>query len=154
MSSHDVLQRMFGHMAWADSRTLSALSSMNEAPPQAIDLYAHILTAEHVWLRRIENQPAAYEVWQSLTLEECERLARANHTGFASVLSASDRDRVVAYKTTSGVSRESSLDDILVHLSHHGMYHRGQVALLIRASGGAPIATDYILYQWDQQSAV
>ena len=41
---------MFQHMAWADTRTLSSLREMREAPSQALDLMAHVLTAEHIWL--------------------------------------------------------------------------------------------------------
>jgi uncharacterized damage-inducible protein DinB len=28
----------------------------------------------------------------------------------------------------------------------HGVYHRGQIALLLRVGGAEPLATDYIVY--------
>lgn len=34
----------------------------------------------------------------------------------------------------------------LAHVVLHGSYHRGQIALLTRAGGGTPAATDYILF--------
>ena len=137
---------MFQHMAWADMRTLSSLRAMHEAPPQAVDLMCHVLTAEHIWLRRITGGSTAYQVFQSLGLDECERLAANNHAGFAQVLANDDRARVVAYKTSAGHPQQTLLDDILVHVSHHGMYHRGQVALLVRAAGGTPMPTDFIVF--------
>ncbi len=146
MSSHDLLQRMYRHMAWADARTLAVLRSMAEPPPQAVDLFAHMLTAEHVWLRRIEDVEPTYEVWQSLGLDECERLARANREAFARMLDGTDRTRAVSYHTTNGTPHTTPLEDILVHVSHHGMYHRGQISLLVRASGGTPVSTDYIVF--------
>lgn len=149
MPSTDVLHRMFAYMAWADARTLGALRTMHEAPPQALDLFAHVLTAEHVWLRRIEGASNTYEVFQSLGLDECERLARANHAGYGTVLAGANRTRDVAYHTTAGIPHTTPLDDILIHVSHHGMYHRGQVALLMRAAGGTPVSTDYILFARD-----
>jgi uncharacterized damage-inducible protein DinB len=152
MSSPDLLQRMFAHMAWADTRTLGALRAMHEAPSQALDLYAHVLTAEHTWLRRIEGVTTTYDVFQSLGLDECERLARANHHGFATLLADGDRQRDVSYHTTTGLAHTTPLEDILVHVSHHGMYHRGQVALLMRAAGGTPVSTDYIVYFRDQRT--
>jgi uncharacterized damage-inducible protein DinB len=137
---------MFAHMAWADQRTLDALRTMREAPSQALDVYAHVLTAEHIWLRRIAGTAATYDVFQSLGLDECERVARANHAGFAAVLAETDRTRAIAYRMTSGLAYTTPLDDILIHVSHHGMYHRGQVALLMRAAGGTPVSTDYIVF--------
>jgi uncharacterized damage-inducible protein DinB len=35
---------------------------------------------------------------------------------------------------------------MLVHVALHGQYHRGQVALLLRASGFEPATTDYIAW--------
>lgn len=153
MPAPDALSRMYRHMAWADMRTLASLRAMREPPQQASDLMAHVLTAEHIWLRRITGGTPAYDVFQSLGLEECERLAAANHAGFAHVLATDNRDRVVAYRTTSGLAHETPLQDILVHVSHHGMYHRGQVALLVRASGGTPAGTDFIVFARDEPAA-
>ena len=144
---------MFQHMAWADTRTLSSLREMREAPSQALDLMAHVLTAEHIWLRRITGGQAAYQVFQPLALDECEQLAARNHTGFTDVLCNDNRARVVSYTTSAGHAQQSVLDDILVHVSHHGMYHRGQVALLVRASGGTPVSTDFILFARDMHAA-
>jgi uncharacterized damage-inducible protein DinB len=142
----DTLQRMYQHMAWADQRTLSALRAMAEPPSQAMDMFAHVLEAEHVWLCRVEGREPTYGVWQSLGLDECERLANANRAGYLELVATGDRDRVIAYRTLAGVPHETPLEDILIHVSHHGMYHRGQVALMMRASGGTPPSTDYIVF--------
>ena len=143
---------MFQHMAWADTRALSSLRDMREAPPQALDLMCHVLTAEHIWLRRITGGANAYQVWQSLGLDECDQLAARNHAGFAEVLASADRGRVIAYTTSAGHAMQTAIEDILVHVSHHGMYHRGQVALLVRAAGGSPVSTDFILFARDAQA--
>ncbi len=149
MASADLLERMYRHMEWADARALEALRAMHEPPPQAVDLFAHVLTAEHVWQRRIDGETETYAVWQSLGLDECERLATANHAAYARILARPDRSRPISYRTSQGAPFTTALDDILLHVSHHGMYHRGQIALLVRASGGAPLSTDYILFARD-----
>ncbi len=146
MATPDVLTRMYAHMAWADARTLQALRSNPDAPTQALELFSHVLTAEHIWLHRVQGTPSSYAVFQTLGLDECERVARDNAAGFARVVAEPDRRRVVDYKTAAGAAHSTPLDDILIHVSHHGMYHRGQVALLIRASGGTPLSGDYIVY--------
>lgn len=139
---------LFAHMAWADLRTLEALRSMREAPQQAVDLFAHMLAAEHVWLRRIENATPAYEIWPKLSLAECERLAKANHASFTAIAQSDSAAlaRSIEYTNSTGKAFITPLSEILLHLTHHGMYHRGQVALLVRASGGTPLGTDYIAF--------
>ena len=149
------LSRLFNHMEWADKRTLEALRSLREPPSQAIDLLAHMLAAEHVWLRRIQQRTPAYDIWPKLSIEECERLSRANHSDFKELLG--DRDDValgdtVTYSNSSGRTFDTELRDILLHITHHGMYHRGQVALLVRAAGGTPTATDFIAFVRDKQT--
>ena len=143
-----MLPTLFAHMAWADLRTLDSLRSMREPPSQAVDLMAHMLGAQHVWIRRIHGIAPVYDIWPTLTVDECETLARANHDALQS-LAASDATalaRRVHYTNTSGRTFDTALSDILLHLTHHSMYHRGQVALLVRASGGAPMATDFIAF--------
>ncbi|MBL0173615.1 MAG: damage-inducible protein DinB [Gemmatimonadaceae bacterium] len=147
MSTHDPLPRMYRHMEWADARSLATLRDMTEPPPHAVDVFAHVLAAEHIWLRRIDGVVHLYDVWQPIGLDECERLARANHAGFTRVLAEADRLRPVSYQNLAGVSYTTPLEEILIHVSHHGMYHRGQIALLVRAAGGTPMPTDYIVYQ-------
>lgn len=143
-----MLPSLFAHMEWADLRTLDSLRAMREPPPQALDLFVHMLAAQHVWSRRIENATPAYEVWPKLSLDEAARLARANHDVYRSMAGASEAElaRIVSYTNTSGRSFETPLSEILLHVTHHSMYHRGQIALLVRASGGAPLSTDYITF--------
>ncbi len=50
------------------------------------------------------------------------------------------------YKNLKGSLFETLLSDILAHMVNHGSYHRGQIASLIKKSGGEPAGTDYIGY--------
>lgn len=145
----ETLTRLFDHLTWADLRTLGALRSMREAPGQAIELLAHLLAAEHVWLRRIEQRAPDWEVWPKISLDDCERLAQANQEGYRALLARTANDALatpVHYTNSAGRAFTTALGDILLHVTHHGMYHRGQVAMLVRAAGGTPIATDYIVF--------
>ena len=38
------------------------------------------------------------------------------------------------------------IEDILAQLFGHSWYHRGQIALLVRAAGGEPAVTDLIYW--------
>jgi uncharacterized damage-inducible protein DinB len=144
-----VLERLFAHLRWADSRTLAALRAAPAPPAKALEVYSHILGAEHVWLSRLRQEPATAKVWPDGNLEECSALADANHAELAALLATLDGatlDGEVPYTNSAGLAFRSTRLDILIHVALHGCYHRGQVALLVRESGAEPEPTDYIAF--------
>jgi uncharacterized damage-inducible protein DinB len=146
----DRLQRLFAHLRWADDNTLAALrAALPQPPADALELYAHVLGAEHVWLARLEGRVPRLVVWPQLSLDDCAAVAAKNTAGFESVLGRMDDaalEQAVAYTNSAGQSFTSRADDILLHVALHGAYHRGQVALLLRRQGFTPATTDYIAF--------
>ena len=143
-----LLIQMYRHMAWADERALKSLREMTNPPTQAVDLFSHIVGAEHEWLSRILGRPGKHAVWPKLTVERSAEILRENHEALAKLAEEASGDggkRMITYRNSSGAEYTNTLEDILLHLAQHGVYHRGQVALLVRASGGNAIGTDYIL---------
>jgi len=143
------LARLVAHLGWANQRALAALRAAGPTTGRTIDLFAHILAAEHVWLARLEERPATMTVWPTLTLEECERVADQNLAGlsaFVSRLAADDLRRDCRYTNTAGQPFVSAVEDILLHVCLHGSYHRGQIARDLRAGGAEPNPTDFIAY--------
>jgi uncharacterized damage-inducible protein DinB len=143
----DFLRRLLAHLEWADQKVLDSLSP--ECPARAVELYAHVLGAEHVWLTRLQQTPATVAVWPSLTREECRQRAAANAAGlktFLAALSATDLERTVPYTNSAGQSFASRIDDIVIHTCMHGHYHRAQVALLLRGADLPPAPTDFIAF--------
>jgi uncharacterized damage-inducible protein DinB len=142
------IRMLLDHMAWADERVLKSLRQP-AVPRRALDLYAHVLGAEHVWLARLEGRESAVAVWPTMTLHECARLARENRDAFrayADRLTTGDLRRTVHYRNSAGQEFDGAIEDILVHVALHGSYHRGQVALLVRDAGAEPQPTDYIAF--------
>jgi len=119
-------------MRWADDRALASLHGAPALPPKALELYAHILGAEH-----------------ALSATQCRDLAAANHAGFAELLSRLDAEslgREIPYTNSAGIAFRSTVEDILLHVVLHGCYHRGQVALALREAGTEPSPTDFIAF--------
>jgi len=50
----------------------------------------------------------------------------------------------ISYKNTKGEGWTSVIEDVLLHVTTHSAYHRGQIALNLRAAGLQPAYTDYI----------
>lgn len=145
----DHLHALFAHLRWADVRTLGALRASNGQPTQARQLYAHVLGAEETWLARIEGRAPGLPVWPELDLEQCTAWAGRIHGALGTLVAGLDARHLageVAYVNSEGTAFRSGLRDILLHVALHGQYHRGQVALLLRASGFEPVATDYIAW--------
>jgi uncharacterized damage-inducible protein DinB len=145
----DHLTKVFQHLEWADARVLESLRDAHTILKKDLDLYSHILGSEHVWLSRINGVPAKVAIWPTLTLDECEKLAAENAAAYktlASELTPESRERPITYRNSAGDQFTSTMEDILTHVSLHGAYHRGQIAISLRASGSVPIPTDYIAF--------
>lgn len=147
MKTH--FRKLYKHVAWADARVLESLRAAHAVLKKDLDLYSHILGSEHVWLSRIKGTTAQVAVWPSLTLDEAERLAGQNMAGFNEVISSlteGGRETPITYRNSAGEQFTSTLEDILTHVSLHGAYHRGQIAVSLRAAGDVPNPTDYIAF--------
>jgi len=90
-------------------------------------------------------------VWPASTLEDCTRLADKMSSEWHNYLTQLDAqapgaslDNSVEYRNTKGEPWSSRVDDILTHVLFHSAYHRGQIALQMRASGLIPASMDFI----------
>lgn len=145
----DYLRRLYDHLSWADEAAVGALRAAEAPPARAVEILAHVLGAEEVWLSRLEQRAARLAVWPELTPEGCAGAALDLRNAFGrylDALSPRDLDRYVPYTNSAGQSFQSTRWDILMHVAMHGSYHRGQVMLLLRSAGHEPAPTDYIAF--------
>lgn len=59
-------------------------------------------------------------------------------------------DQPITYTNSKGNSFTTALEDVIFHALNHETHHRGQIALVLRESGVAPPATDYIFFLREQ----
>ena len=141
------LRRQFSYDTWANSEVLVGLTKTARPNPRPLQLLAHILSAERLWLERIKKQPQSLPVWPDFTLEQCEthiaNLAQLWQE-YLGKLSAAELADTVAYKNSKGEPWTSTVQDVLTHVLLHSAYHRGQIASQVRAGGEAPAYTDFI----------
>lgn len=131
---------------WANLEVIAALQSAGQPMERARKLMAHVISAELVWLTRIEQRPAPFPVWPELSLEQCAEQAHSLAKSWRALL-ASDSgilDRSVHYKNSKGEAYDSLVRDILTHVFMHSAYHRGQIASDMRQAGCEPAYTDFI----------
>lgn len=143
------LSRLFDHLRWADAGVQASLTEAVNPPPHTLDLFAHVVAAEHVWLSRLRHEKPDVEVWPQLSLTQCLELATRNADEFSALVESLDEiglDSGVTYRNNAGLEFTSSVRDILLHVALHGAYHRGQIAAAVRAGGDTPASTDYIAF--------
>lgn len=83
---------------------LESLRSAKSPPARTIELYGHVLGAEHVWLARIYSRPATVAVWPAVTLDQCEEIARTNRKSFDDLVMPLDTARLakqISYRNSA-----------------------------------------------------
>ena len=139
------IRRLFRWGHWANEETLSSLR--RTAPASGVRWLAHIVSAELLWLARLRDQAPFLPVWPDFDLDDtARRLAESRRvwTTHLESLTGEDLSDSVGYRNSKGEFWTSTVADILTHVSHHGAYHRGQIASAVRAAGGEPAYTDFI----------
>ncbi|MGC2272320.1 MAG: DinB family protein [Candidatus Sulfotelmatobacter sp.] len=147
MSLLQHLRRQFVYDEWANREVLARLKASAHPSARSLQLLAHILSAQRLWLERIRNQPPSLPVWPDLTVDQCQaqidQLARLWRDYLGQVSDAGLAEKVV-YKNSKGEPWSSTVEDVLTHVILHSAYHRGQIASQVRAGGEQPAYTDFI----------
>jgi uncharacterized damage-inducible protein DinB len=141
------LKRLFAYEWWANADVVAALGRIPEPPAKAVELMAHIVAAQRLWLERLQQVPQSTPVWPQLSVVQCrEQLAdlRVRWERYLDRLRLDGLRASIAYTNTKGEAHHSLVEDVLTHVAMHSAYHRGQIASVLRAAGHQPPYTDYI----------
>lgn len=145
MEIEQYLLRLFAYDEWANREVAKAVRQCDAESDRPRKLLGHILSAERVWLERLEQKPQTQPVWPDLTLAQCEQEIGPLAARWKARLGPNaDLSRTVGYKNSKGEPWQSREDDILLHVMMHSAYHRGQIAADLRARGFTPAYTDFI----------
>jgi uncharacterized damage-inducible protein DinB len=147
MKTKQYFLRNFTYDHWANHECLSALSAANPVPSKVLRLIAHTLSAQKLWLERLQRVPQSVAVWPSSTFEDCGALADEMLSAwkkYVTDLPPADLEKEIDYRNSKGEAWSSRVEDVLTHVLMHSAYHRGQVALEMRAAGLQPAYTDFI----------
>ena len=147
--------------SWANSRLRNSLKYQNEEffyieTPYGLlgDIVAHLFEAINLWINRIEKlEPSNYirrlNDFESINqlFSEWESADKRLEEFITKIKQKNTIQERISYKTSKGKQFESSISEILFHISHHGYQHRSQLAMLLRLQKKAPMAPmDVIFY--------
>src|SRR5947209_902777 len=149
-------QRWFDQERDAHARVLRSLESVpagRRSCPEfekAAAILAHVAAARRIWLIRlglVEGQATLAP--KGVTLPEVAGMLDSVHGFWGEYLArVSDEEiaRVFEYQILDAGRFRNRVEDILAQLFGHSSYHRGQIAVLVRAAGGTPAITDLVYW--------
>lgn len=129
------------------SQQLIVLLEENEVSDEILQLFSHILNAQHIWNHRILSKEPLFTVWQVHEKQNLQHINQENYAQTLTILEKADLNAAFSYNTFMGQTFHNKIEDILFHMINHTTYHKGQIALLLKQQGITPIATDYIIYK-------
>ena len=143
---------LFNYDKLANQLILKAITETGN-PEKPVQLMAHLLAAQQVWLNRcLGLPPAVVELWTALGAEHEDFALRlnCNHEAWIKYLNSLNNDdfeKIISYKNTKGDSFDDQLQNILAHVINHGTHHRAQIGQLLKFAGLETLPnTDFIAY--------
>ena len=146
---------------WANQQILDVVLSLTEAQqkqeiqssfPTIHKTCSHMWDANRIWWQRLQYDENIMgpTVNGNYTINEIvDNLLQQNRLWIDWINNASDADldAILHYKNMKGDPFSQPIREILLHLSNHNTYHRGQLVTMLRQVGIEKIPqTDYILY--------
>jgi uncharacterized damage-inducible protein DinB len=141
------VRRQFTFDAWANRETLRSILDACAPPPRTLELLAHIIGAQRVWLDRLTRRTPKTPVWPQWAPDQCRLELEQSIEEWSHHLETMDDlalGDVASYLNSKGEAFTSRVSDILTHVIMHGVYHRGQIAAEVRRAGFTPAYTDWI----------
>jgi uncharacterized damage-inducible protein DinB len=150
-------RRWFEYEKDAHTKTLLSLQTVpanqqsSPAFQKAVTLFAHIVTARKMWLFRfgVSSELVLDLFPQTIRLEELDSFAEEMHRiwdGYLKSLNDEELARVFEYQSLDKLRFRNTIEDILAQLFGHSLYHRGQIAQLVKSLEGQPAVTDFVYW--------
>jgi uncharacterized damage-inducible protein DinB len=156
----ETIRLLYDYTRWADVRIHDAVSKLSSEQwtkdlgsslKSARDTVVHIASAQWIWISRWKGE-SPKGMWTAADFptpasirERWEPLAAAL-AAFVAEQTEESLARPLNYKNLKGEPMSYPLGHLMLHVTNHSTYHRGQVTTLLRQLGAQPVSTDLVLY--------
>ena len=151
----DLLDLLAYHR-WATERTLLAAEKLSDAQftapiassfPGVRDTLVHVFGADRAWLGRVAGEsPERGNPADFPTLESLRGPWLGVLDAWPERVRGINRDAAITYRSFTGETFTSSLEQIVRQVVNHGTYHQGQITTMLRQLGAETVNTDMITY--------
>jgi uncharacterized damage-inducible protein DinB len=154
-------RHLFAYERDAHAKTLASLHALDETSraskpfEHAADLLAHVVAARWLWLFRMGGtaSPPAEVFPKGVPVDALAERIDEMHAVWTAYLAQLTDARIVEtfeYRSLEGEPFRNTVEDVLTQLYGHSLYHRGQIAAIVRSLGGEPAVTDFVF--WSRRS--
>ena len=146
----DYFIHLFKYNDWATRETANSIKGLEKKDERLGELLSHILSAQKLWLNRVLEREHIIKPWDKLPVQEGVSRSTSITANWVNLLESyndKDLDKRIEYMNTKGEKYVNTIRDIVMQVINHSTYHRAQIAQKVKALGGKPAATDYIVYQ-------
>jgi uncharacterized damage-inducible protein DinB len=152
----ELMQSLFAHMAWADTTLVKAVAAHDGAfaDDEVRKWLHHIVMVQSFFLSLFQQRAFDMERWKQApgTIDEIERRFEETHADAAAYttrLDEAELARTIAFPVPEWKHFHPLVREALMQVAMHSEHHRAQVAMRLRALGGKPPMTDYIIWVRD-----
>ncbi|MFN8345166.1 MAG: DinB family protein [Spirosomataceae bacterium] len=135
---------------WANAVILCRLQQCRETDERALQVFAHVLAPQTIWLSRIRREVPTVSLWPALSLDECAALMKKNLAqwrDFIATASEEDLKQWVSFKLPNADKEQKiAVYDVVAHLINHGTNHHGQIILRLKGKIHPLPLTTYITF--------
>jgi uncharacterized damage-inducible protein DinB len=142
----DYFIRLFEFDAWANQAVLESTRTCPVVPKQVEEWLGHILIAQQFVYEILQGRDGSpLQERPAPALDECAQLIAdlaASWRNYLDDISDAEMRGTITFRNSRGDMVTRRITDLLAHAVNHATYHRGQIALEVRAAGGEPARTD------------
>ncbi len=154
------VRRLYAYTRWANAHMLDACATldaeslvrdMDTSFGSVLGTLEHLFGADWIWLERWNGRipsgfPAKGTHGTVDSLRAAWTMLEDERTRFLSTLDEAKLAEPLRYRNTRGDAFAYPLGQLLMHVSNHATYHRGQVMQSVRQLGGTVKTTDYLYW--------
>jgi uncharacterized damage-inducible protein DinB len=147
--SNNTLVSLFNYKAWANDELYAAVGTVDAAKHEAerhtcIRLLNHIYTVDRIFVGNLQCKPHGFTATNTPETPTLDALrAGAIETDrwyldYVSKLSTTELAEAIEFMFTDDTPARMTREEMLLHVSLHGGYHRGAVGRILAQLGIAP----------------
>jgi uncharacterized damage-inducible protein DinB/putative sterol carrier protein len=154
MDQVSTLERVFSYKAKANHDILAAMRLFDASPAKeiAVRVLSHTYAVDQIFaanLRRAEHEYTSPNPSHAPSLEELSAAIKASDQWYIDYVSRLDEAQMaerIDFTFTDGLPGRMSREEMLMHVTVHGEYHRGQISLIMMQNSITPPGDGFTSY--------